>query len=150
MQVLQNHDIFQTILTHLVGGLKDALKYNHPHQFVPVLQKSIQQLAEVLPYIRFAPLIRADHGISKEAQDLINALTASPSNGVAAMVNAFVDKRIYDMHSIHGSYKFIQSKLEGLVSILMNFWVNFKSLCYSFLTKIQSLKYSQEKPEFLF
>lgn len=115
VHVLQNHETFQTILTQLVRGLKDALQDNQPAHFVPVLQNAVQQLGEALPYIKFAPLIRAGHGISKEAQSLINALPASPSNGVAE-VNAFVQRRWRDMENIYNSYNYIKSKLNSMVN----------------------------------
>lgn len=119
VHVLQNHETFQEILTRLVRGLKDALQDKKPAQFVPVLQNAIKELGDALPNIKFRPLIRADTGIAKEAQDLINALPASRSNGVAE-VSAFVDKRWEDMKNIYYSHKYIQSKLNSMVSNHMN------------------------------
>lgn len=120
VHVLQNHETFQEILTRLVRGLKDALQDRAPAQFVPVLQNAIKELGEALPNIKFRPLIRANTGIAQEAQDLINALPASSSNGVAE-VNAFVNKRWNDMQNIYYSYKYIQSKLNSMVNINMNY-----------------------------
>lgn len=119
VHVLQNHETFQTIMTQLVRGLKDALQDKQPAQFAPVLQNAIKQLGDALPKMKFRPLIRATTGIAQEAQDLINALAASSSNGVAE-VNAFVEKRLHDMQNIYYSHKYIQSKLDSMVIIHLN------------------------------
>lgn len=114
VHVLENHEAIQDILTQLVRGLKDALQDKQPAEFVPVLQNSIKKLNEVLPQLKFGPLIRADTGIAKEAQDLAQSLSTSPENGVTE-VKAFVEKRMHDMQTIFYSYKYIQSKLQSMV-----------------------------------
>lgn len=93
----------------LAGDLKDALQTDKPAKFVPALESAIKKFAEVLPKLKFKPLMKMDTGITKEAQDLAKKLLSSPSTGKTE-VNAFIEKRWDDIKKLYLSHKFMKEK----------------------------------------